>query len=138
MLSVTFFPPSPHTGKCSEAIEDFNKAIELAPNEPDPFLGRGVANECLQRYEAALEDYEKANQKNKLMTGVEDPVTYNNKANALAGLGKYEEALQNYRQAAKMQKDYVFPLASAALMLYQTVSKSYTLSVSVLSHAMTG
>lgn len=40
-------------------------------------------------------------------------------ANAEAGLGRYDEALRDYRQAAKMQPGYVFPLASAALMLYQ-------------------
>lgn len=40
-------------------------------------------------------------------------------ANAEAGLGRYDEALRDYRKAAKMQPGYVFPQASAALMLYQ-------------------
>lgn len=106
-------------GLCKEAIQDFNRAIELASTEPDPNLGRGVAEECLGQYEAALLDYEEANKKNIAMTGREDPVTYNNRANAEAGLGRYEEALRDYRQAAKMQPGYVFPSASAALMLYQ-------------------
>jgi tetratricopeptide (TPR) repeat protein len=42
-------------GKCTEAVADFNKAIELAPKEPDPNLGRGVARECLGQFAEALE-----------------------------------------------------------------------------------
>lgn len=146
-------------GKCVEAVSDFNKAIELAPKEPDPNLGRGVARECLGQFKEALDDYAEANKKNLAMTGQEDPVTYNNRgkqgerkdsgsgslcfaweirtqiktsinhlttththaANAEAGLGDYAAALDDYRKAAKMQPGYVFPLASAALMLYQLV-----------------
>jgi len=107
------------TGLCKEAKEDFNRAIELAPNEPDPNLGRGVAEECLGEFEAALQDYADANRKNIALTGREDPVTYNNRANAEAGLGRWEEAVRDYKQAAKMQPGYVFPLASAALASYQ-------------------
>lgn len=106
-------------GLCKEAKEDFNRAIELAPNEPDPNLGRGVAEECLGEFEAALQDYADANRKNIALTGREDPVTYNNRANAEAGLGRWEEAVRDYKLAAKMQSGYVFPLASAALASYQ-------------------
>lgn len=106
-------------GLCKEAKEDFNRAIELAPNEPDPNLGRGVAEECLGEFEAALGDYAEANKKNIALTGREDPVTYNNRANAEAGLGRWEDAVRDYKRAAKMQPGYVFPLASAALASYQ-------------------
>ena len=106
-------------GLCKEAVVDFSRAIALAPNEPDPNLGRGVAEECLGQYEAALADYEAANKKNVALTGREDAVTYNNRANAEAGLGQWENALRDYKQAAKMQPGYVFPLASAALTSYQ-------------------
>lgn len=41
-------------GRCKEAFEDFNQAIRLAPDEPDPYLGRGVSEECLMRYEDAI------------------------------------------------------------------------------------
>lgn len=42
-------------GKCIEAVADFDKAIELAPKEPDPNLGRGVARECLGKFAEAIE-----------------------------------------------------------------------------------
>lgn len=44
-------------------------------------------------------------------------------ANAEAGLGDYAAALKDYRKAAQMQPGYVFPLASAALTLYQLVCR---------------
>lgn len=49
-------------------------------------------------------------------------VTYNNRANAKAGMGRWQEALDDYRRASAMQPDYVFPKASAALVIYQLVS----------------
>lgn len=42
-------------GKCVEAVGDFDRAIELAPTEPDPNLGRGVARECLGKFEEAIQ-----------------------------------------------------------------------------------
>lgn len=32
-------------GRFEEAVADFDRAVALAPEEPDPYLGRGVANE---------------------------------------------------------------------------------------------
>ena len=42
-------------GRCAEALTDFNEAIALAPDDPDPYLGRGVAEECLKRYADAIQ-----------------------------------------------------------------------------------
>mmetsp|Transcript_37289 Transcript_37289/g.47917 ORF Transcript_37289/g.47917 Transcript_37289/m.47917 type:complete len:331 (+) Transcript_37289:198-1190(+) len=106
-------------GRFSDAIEDFSRAMELAPMEPDPYLGRGVAFEGLGEYEKALKDYETANSKSVAMFGREDPVTYNNRANAQAGLGRWKEVRENYQKAYLMERDYVFPRASEALVLYQ-------------------
>lgn len=47
--------PTSSMGKCVEAVGDFDRAIELAPNEPDPNLGRGVARECLGKFAEAIE-----------------------------------------------------------------------------------
>lgn len=48
-------------------------------------------------------------------------VTFNNRANAKAGLGQWEGALADFNFAAQMEPDYVFPRASAALTTYQLV-----------------
>ncbi|TAE47763.1 MAG: tetratricopeptide repeat protein, partial [Oscillatoriales cyanobacterium] len=43
--------------KLQLAIADYEKAIELAPNAPDPYLNRGTALEGLGRWEEAIADY---------------------------------------------------------------------------------
>jgi tetratricopeptide (TPR) repeat protein len=42
-----------------EALIDYNKAVELAPNFPDPYLNRGAALESLGKWEEAIADYDR-------------------------------------------------------------------------------
>lgn len=42
--------------KLDSAIADFNKAMELAPSAPDPYLNRGAALEGLGQWDAAIAD----------------------------------------------------------------------------------
>mmetsp|Transcript_8714 Transcript_8714/g.26199 ORF Transcript_8714/g.26199 Transcript_8714/m.26199 type:complete len:299 (-) Transcript_8714:195-1091(-) len=116
-------------GRFDEAIADFNKAIDLAPNEPDPYLGRGVAFEGLRKYEDALKDYETANEKSRSRYGQEDPVTYNNRGNAYGGLGQWDKAVQLYQKAADMNRNYVFARANEALARYQIGDTEKSLSM---------
>lgn len=39
------------------AIKDQTKAIEISPEDLDPYLNRGIAEEALQRWEDASKDY---------------------------------------------------------------------------------
>ncbi|MEI0701468.1 tetratricopeptide repeat protein [Brachyspira intermedia] len=43
-----------------EAIKDYNKAIELDPNNSYIYYNRGVSKENLTQYKDALKDYKKA------------------------------------------------------------------------------
>jgi tetratricopeptide (TPR) repeat protein len=45
------------SGCYAQAVQDFGKAIENEPNEPNSYLGRGVANFELGHYEASIADY---------------------------------------------------------------------------------
>ena len=47
-------------GEYEKAIECFDKAIELDPNDADAYNNRGVAYYNLEEYERAIEDYDKA------------------------------------------------------------------------------
>ncbi|CAK9068348.1 unnamed protein product [Durusdinium trenchii] len=47
-------------GKYEEAIEDYNRAIELDPNYAVAFCNRGIAKGKLGRYEEAIEDCNRA------------------------------------------------------------------------------
>ena len=47
-------------GKYEEAIKDYDKAIELNPNNGAFYNNRGVSKENLEEYNEALKDYKKA------------------------------------------------------------------------------
>ena len=47
-----------------EALSDYNKSVELAPNYPDPYLNRGAALESLGKWQEAIADYQTAMQVN--------------------------------------------------------------------------
>ena len=66
--------------KLEEAIADFNKSIELAPNVTDPYLNRGTALEGLGRWDEAIADYNHI-----LELDPNDAMAYYNRGNAKAG-----------------------------------------------------
>lgn len=48
------------SGEYEKAIEAYNKAIELNPNDAEAYFWRGRAYIDLERYERAIEDFDKA------------------------------------------------------------------------------
>lgn len=100
--------------KLEEALLDYEQAIALAPEAPDPYLNRGTALEGLGRWEEALADYEQV-----LAIDPQDPAAYNNRGNAEAGLGNWDAALADYAHATELAPDYAFAQANYALALYQ-------------------
>ena len=100
--------------KLKAAIADYNKAIELAPDVPDPYLNRGAALEVLGQWDAAIADYNHV-----LALDPQDPAAFNNRGNAEAGLGQWDAAIADYRRATELAPDYAFALGNYALALYQ-------------------
>jgi len=127
-------------GNFAGGLSDFARAIELARDEPDPHLGSGVAYEGLGRFDLALQQYEEAQRKHVAKFGREDPVVYNNIANARAGLGQWREAREGYLRAYTLARDYAFPRASEALVLYQLGEDDYqaTLTMEKVSRKYPG
>ncbi|MFM7426243.1 MAG: tetratricopeptide repeat protein [Elainella sp.] len=101
--------------KLEEAIADYEQAIQLAPDAPDPYLNRGAALEGLGRWQEAIADYNHV-----LELDPNDPAAYNNRGNAEAGQGDWDQAIDDYRRAADMAPDFAFARANYALALYQT------------------
>jgi Flp pilus assembly protein TadD len=62
-----------------EALADYNKSVELAPNFPDPYLNRGAALEALGQWDEAIADYNRV-----LEINPQDAAAYNNRGNAVA------------------------------------------------------
>ncbi len=100
--------------KLDEAIADFNKAIAITEQYPDPFLNRGIAYELKQDWEKAIADYNQV-----LAIDPEDPVAYNNRGNAEAGQHKWRAALADYEQAFEIAPDFAVARANLALVTYQ-------------------
>jgi tetratricopeptide (TPR) repeat protein len=101
--------------KLDDAIADFNKAIELAPDATDPYLNRGAALEGKGQYQLAIADYNRV-----LEIDPKDAMAYNNRGNAEAGLGDWDTALADYRKASEIAPNFAFARANQALVLYQT------------------
>jgi tetratricopeptide (TPR) repeat protein len=107
-------------GRFVEAVADFDRAIALAPEEPDPHLGKGVALEGLKKYQDALHEYDLSNECSLALYGVPDPVVFNNRGNVYGlGMGDWARAVESFHRAALLSREYVFARANEALATYQ-------------------
>lgn len=101
--------------KLQEALGDYNKAVELAPNVTDPYLNRGTALEGLGKWDEAIADYNHV-----LELDPKDAMAYNNRGNAYAGLRKWEEAIADYKKSNEIAPNFAFARANYVLALYET------------------
>lgn len=95
-------------GNYSKAIEKFECAIKLNPQNPDSFFNKAEvykkwaeSSEKSNRnkyFKEAVLSYDKALELNK-----NDHMAYNSKAVCVCYLGKLDEALENYEQAIKIE-----------------------------------
>lgn len=89
------------SGNYQEAIEAFDEAIALEPNNAEAFYNRGLARVGLNQYQWAIEDY---NQTLRL-----DPKhyqAYNHRGLAYQKLKKYEKAIADYDEAIRLNFNY--------------------------------
>lgn len=100
--------------RLQEAIADYNRAIELAPMKPDPYLNRGAALEGVGEWQAAIADYNQV-----LALNPEDAAAYNNRGNAKAGQGDWDGAIADYQKAVELAPNSVLARTNTALALYQ-------------------
>ncbi len=97
-----------------EALEKFQAALGLEPNNPIIFNNRGVCYFSLDLFEEAIQSY-------KLATTF-DPrylEAHNNLGNALVKLFQHEVALKSYDQALALDPSYVEAYWNKALALLQ-------------------
>jgi len=84
-------------GKYDEAIECYDKAIEIDPNNPVVWNNKGLALYHLDKHEEAIKCYDKA-----IEIDPNDADTWNNKGLALYHLDKHEEAITSYDKAIEI------------------------------------
>ncbi|WP_185965625.1 tetratricopeptide repeat protein [Flavobacterium zepuense] len=76
------------------AIVDYNKAIQLKPNNPKAYYNRGLAKLNLKLLSNAITDFDKA-----IELDPEKADTYNNRGIAKHFLKKYQAAIKDYDAA---------------------------------------
>ena len=84
-------------GKYQEAIEAFDRVVDMDPSNTAAWNNKGYALINLGRYEDGLQACEKA-----LEIDPNNVYAWNNKAWALNNLGRYEEALQSSEKALEI------------------------------------
>jgi tetratricopeptide (TPR) repeat protein len=83
------------------AARDFEKAVQLNPEDPAAHMQKGEAYYELAQFEIAANDYEKAIQLQPV-----NPGAYYNKGNALFFMDEEDEAAHNFSVAVEQKPDF--------------------------------
>ena len=83
--------------KYREAIQDYNKVIELNPNFVNAYYNRGIAKFNLQDYREAIQDYNKVIELNPNYADA-----YYSRGNAKGKLQDYRGAIQDFNKAIQL------------------------------------
>lgn len=89
-------------GKYQQAIDDYNKAIQLDPLFAKAYVNRGIAYSYLRRYQKALQDFSTA-----ISLDMQNSPLYFNRGNVFKALGLYERAIEDYTSALALNSDNV-------------------------------
>ena len=98
-----------YDGDAKGAINDFNQAIELTPNDAKVYKFRAKSKVKLEDYQAAIEDY---NQVMKL--NPDDASAYKERAEAKRKLRNPTGAIEDYNQAIKLNPKDAFTYRASA------------------------
>src|ERR1700726_3822329 len=87
-------------GKQAEALADFDKAVELAPDQPIHYRNRAAFFALTKQWDKAITDYGIV-----LKLEKNDPTTPLNRAYAYLQLGKLDQALADFDTVLEAQPD---------------------------------
>lgn len=111
------------------AVQDFEKAVELNPNDPTAHMQKAEIYYELGQFETAAEDYEKAIQLQPV-----NPNAYFNKGNALFYMDEEDDAAQNFEVAVDQNPDFANALNNQASIHIN--KKNFSKSVELLMKAI--
>ena len=98
-------------GEPDRAVDDYTKAIELNPNDPEFRLNRGIAREAQQDYAGAMADYDAAIKLNDRF-----PLAYFNRANVRQQLQQYDAAVGDYERSLVLDPEQAWAYAGRGLV----------------------
>ena len=133
-------------GRFEEAIDSYNQAIQIYPNDPDTHYNIGLAFYNLRQLDSAVNSYKKAIQINpnyveaynnlgvalkdlkQLEKSIQSCVkaiqlkpdyaeAYNNLGAAFQDLSRLDEAVKNYNKAIQLKPDYAIAYSSLGVAL---------------------
>jgi tetratricopeptide (TPR) repeat protein len=108
------------TGDPENALRDYTQAIQLFPNYVEALVNRGMMHFNAGRFGEAVGDYSAAL---KVAAAGVQPMILNNRANALAQLGKLDEALADANKALSLNQNYAIGYRTRA-MIYTRLGQS--------------
>lgn len=91
-----------HFGQHEKALQDFDRALALAPRDPDAHFNRALARIRLQQFDGAIEDLDAA-----LAVRPADSLAHYNRAHIHLIRGRYEDAIRGYSAALELKADFV-------------------------------
>jgi len=114
-----------------EAIDDFNKSIELSPENGTVYNNRGNALMDLGHPDEALKDFDRA-----VALSPNYGPAYNNRGNARVALGQYDLAFQDFRKAVERMPQSAVPfngrgMAHAELKRYHAAVRDLSRAISL-------
>jgi len=106
-------------GDAEAAIADQSRAMQLDPDNPDPHLNRGTAEEALQRWDAAEADYRWILERDAEAGRPADASALYNLGNVMGSRGDWEAARSRFSAAAEARPGFAMARSSAALAAFQ-------------------
>jgi Tfp pilus assembly protein PilF len=88
-------------GNYRQAIEDYDRAIEIKPGYAEAYNNRGAAYNSLGNYGQAIENYNRAIE---IKPGYAD--SYYNRGVTYTYLGNYKQAIEDYNRAIEIKPGY--------------------------------
>jgi tetratricopeptide (TPR) repeat protein len=114
-----------------EAIEDFNKSIQLAPENATVYNNRGNALMDLGHPDEAMKDFDRA-----IALSANYGAAYNNRGNARVALNQYDPAFQDFRKAVELMPQSAVPfngrgMAHSELKRYHAAVRDLSRAISI-------
>ena len=114
-----------------EAIEDFNKSIQLSPENATVYNNRGNALMDLGHPDEAVKDFDRA-----IALSASYGAAYNNRGNARVTLGQYDAAFQDFRKAVELMPQSAVPfngrgMAHEQLKRHHAAIRDLTRAISI-------
>ncbi|CCJ31312.1 unnamed protein product, partial [Pneumocystis jirovecii] len=111
-------------GNTHDALEDFNKAIEIDPNDTQNYIKRASVYMELGDRSATWSDFETAQSVNP-----NDPDIYYHRGQMHFITGEFSEAAKNYQKSIDLDKDFIFSHIQYGVVQYKLGNIALSMSI---------